>query len=241
MRHAILLISAALLFATPPAAAQSLFGKAKSLLGETPAAELAESEIAAGLREALSVAADRVVAQLGAADGYLADPEIHIPLPGSLGRVDRALDKAGLGTLTDELEIRLNRAAEAAAPRAKALFVDSIRAMTLDDARAILSGPDDAATQYLRRTAGTGLADEMRPVIASSLADVGALESYDATIAAWKNLPFVPDVRADLESWTLDKAMDGLFHHIAIEEAAIRNNPAKRTTDLLKTVFGAGT
>lgn len=224
-------------------AEQSLFDKAKKLFKKDVAEDsinsLSEDKIAAGLKEALTVATGRVVEQLGAVGGFLDDPDLHIPLPDTLRKVDKALGRVGMADMTDELEIRLNRAAEAAAPKAKTLFIDAVSRMTIDDAQTILNGPDDAATQYLKSHMGAELKDDMTPVIHDTLADVGALALYDDTMKAYRDIPFVPDIRGDLVDYTADMAIDGLFKTLAVEEAAIRANPLKRTTDLLKTVFGA--
>jgi hypothetical protein len=144
-----------------------------------------------------------------------------------------------MGGALDDLELRLNRAAETATPKAKAIFRDAIAAMTWDDVRKIFDGPDDAATQYLKAKMSTPLKAEMRPVVDSSLAEVGAIRSYDSVMAQYKAVPFVPDVKADLTDHVLERGLDGLFLYLAAEEAAIRQDPAKRSTELLRKVFGA--
>ena len=230
-------------FSLAAQADQSLFEKTKKLfkkdVAEDSVQSLSEDRIAAGLKEALTVATGRVVEQLGSAGGYLDNPDLHIPLPKTMSKVDKVLGKIGMSDMTDDLETRLNRAAEAAAPKAKALFVDAVSRMTIEDARQILDGPDDAATHYLKRHMGPELEGEMKPVIHDTLADVGALALYDDTIKAYRDVPFVPDVKGDLVDYTATMAIDGLFKTLAVEEAAIRADPLKRTTDLLKTVFGA--
>ncbi|OIO66671.1 MAG: hypothetical protein CO186_10560 [Zetaproteobacteria bacterium CG_4_9_14_3_um_filter_49_83] len=138
----------------------------------------------------------------------------------------------------DELELKLNRAAEAATPKAKKLFADAVRAMTIDDARRILNGPEDAATQYFKAKMSDPLRVEMKPVVDQSLAEVGAVQVYDQVMGKYKSLPFVPDVKADLTGHVLDKGLDGIFLYLAKEEAAIRQNPVKRSTEILKKVFG---
>jgi hypothetical protein len=140
----------------------------------------------------------------------------------------------------DDLELRLNRAAEAAAPEAKALFWQAIGEMTLEDVEGIYKGPDDSATRYFQGKMTPPLAERMVPVVNDSLAEVGAIRSYDEMMGQYEAVPFVPDVKANLTEYVVEKAMDGLFHYVAQEEAAIRNNPAKRTTELLQRVFGAG-
>jgi hypothetical protein len=236
------------LFAAP-AAAQfgDLLKKGQDMLGGSSggsssgsaASSLSTGDIASGLKEALRVGSDRVVTQVGAADGYNADPAIHLPLPDSLKSVQSALKTAGMSGMLDDLELRLNRAAEAAAPKARALFVDAISEMTIEDARKIYNGPKDAATRYFQSKMSTPLAAEMKPVVDESLAEVGAIKSYDSVMGQYKQIPFVPDAKANLTGYVVEKGMDGIFFYLAKEEAAIRDNPAKRSTELLQKVFGA--
>lgn len=204
----------------------------------TTAGALSLDDIAGGLREALKVGAERVVAQIGAADGFNADQAIHIPLPPALQKVQSTLSRFGLSALADEVETKLNRGAEAAMPRAKALIWKAIAAITLDDARRIYDGPDDAATQYFRTVAGGDLLTDVRPIIEQTLADAGALAAYDQLMGQYAALPFVPNVKANLTDHAAQLAVDGLFHYLAAEEKQIRQDPAKRTTDLLARVFG---
>ena len=206
-------------------------------LDSKTANELSLDDIGAGLKEALRVGTQSVVKQLGKTNGYNNDPAVHIPLPESLIRVKSALDKVGMASLLNDLELRLNRSAEAATPRAKKIFWGTISRMTIDDVKAIYNGPDDAATRYLQAKMTAPLKEEMRPVIYDSMAQVGAIRSYDNVMAKYRAIPFVPDVKADLTDHVLEKALDGIFHYLAIEEAAIRKDPAKRTTELLKKVF----
>lgn len=225
-------------------AQSDLFDRGKSIMdrlqpGDTavPSA-LGDSEITAALQEALRIGSERVVDQLGRTDGFNADPVIHVPLPEDFTTVQRTLDRVGMAGALDDLELRLNRAAEAATPKARAIFADAIGAMTWDDVRSVYEGPDDAATQYLRSKMSGPLRAEMRPVIDQSLADVGAIAAYDRVMAQYRAVPLVPDVKADLTEHTLERGLDGLFVYLAREEAAIRNDPAKRTTELLQQVFG---
>ncbi len=203
------------------------------------ASSLSQSQIIDGLKEALRVGAERVVAQLGVKDGFNADPAIHIPLPDSLRNAQSMLRKAGLSGLADDVELKINRAAEDATPKTKELLWKAVEEMSVDDAKAIYDGPEDAATQYFRRVAGGDLKNTIEPVVERALNEVSAVASYDALISKYKALPFVPDVKADLKEHATTKALDGIFHYLASEEAAIRANPAARTTDILKTVFGA--
>ncbi len=218
------------------------FDKAKEFLEDSgitssTASSLTDGEIASGLKEALQVGSDLVINQLGATDGFNADPNIHIPLPNSLQKVQSTLDKVGMSGMLDDLETRLNRAAEIATPKAKELFINAIQAMTLDDARNILAGENDAATRYFQSKMTPDLVKEFTPIVNDSLAEAGAIKSYDNAIGQYKKFPLVPDVKSDLSSYVVEKGMDGIFHYLAIEEAKIRTDPVARTTDLLKKVF----
>lgn len=238
-----LLMAALILAPLNDAMSQSnFFNRGKELLRELPSGggsgELSDAEIGGGLREALKVGVKSVVGQVGAVDGFNADPAIHIPLPDSLQTVQRTLSRVGLSSLTDDLELRLNRAAEAASPEAQAVFWQAIDQMTWDDVREIFNGPDDAATRYLERTMSSPLVERMKPIVDDNLAEVGAVRAYDNAISRYKTVPFVPDVKADLTQHVLERALKGLFLYLAQEEAAIRKDPAKQTTELLKKVFG---
>jgi hypothetical protein len=240
MRIAIVLTIA--LLAATPAAADSLFGKAKNLLGNvtgggSASSVLSNDEIGAGLREALRIGSGNVVDQVSDTGGFEADPAIHIPLPKNLAKAQKMLKRLGMSNQLDDLEIQLNRAAEVASVKAKDMFVDAIQAMTLDDVREILGGPDDAATQFFRRQMSPGLKAEMKPVVDDSLARVGAIQTYEQTVGDFSKVPLVPNLKADLTDHVLEMGLDGIFHYLAVEEAAIRNNPAKRTTELLQKVF----
>lgn len=201
-------------------------------------AQPSTSEIGNAFKNALSIGTKNVVGQLGAKDGFNADPSIHIPLPGELQTVKTMLARVGMSQSVDDLELRLNRAAEAATPKAKALFLQAIKEMTFEDVRKIYAGPEDSATRYFQSKMTPALKREMQPIVEKSLSQVGAIQSYDAVMGQYKALPFVPDVKANLTDHVLQKGMDGIFYYIAKEEAAIRRDPAKQTTALLKKVFG---
>jgi len=217
--------------ATEPSAAGSKGGS--TLVG------LSTTDIIAGLKDALRVGTQAVTKQLGAANGFNGDQTIHIPLPKELQSIQSTLRKVGLGSLADEVELKLNRGAEAAMPEAKALVIKAVNAMTLEDAKAIYDGPDNAATEYFRRVASADLTKTVGPVIEKSLQDVGAITAYDQLMGQYKSMPFVPDVKANLTGHATQLTLDGLFHYLAVEEAQIRQNPAKRTTEILAKVFGA--
>lgn len=199
---------------------------------------LSNSEIAAGLKEALRVGSTTVVGNLGRKNGFNNDSVAHIHLPKNLNKVQSTLKKIGYSHYLDDLEIKLNRAAEKATPRAKTLFLNAIKQLTWRDVKNIYYGPNDAATRYFQGKMTPPLKRDMRPVISNVLAEVGAIKSYERTINKYQSLPFVPDVRADLTDYTIDKTLDAIFYYLAKEEAAIRKDPAKRTTELLRRVFG---
>jgi hypothetical protein len=215
---------------------QDLLGGAARSQPATTATDT--TQVAAGLKEALRVGSDTVVGQLGRLDGFNADPAIHIPLPKSFKTVQSTLKPLGMSYLLDDLELKLNRAAEQATPKAKALFLSAIDGMTLDDVMGIYNGPQDAATRYFQGKMSPQLAEEMKPIVDQALNQAGAVQAYDNVMGQYKTVPFVPDVKADLTGYVVDQGMNGIFHYLAQEEAAIRQNPVKRTTELLRTVFG---
>jgi len=199
---------------------------------------LDNEEVGSGLKEALRVGTETVVSNLGQPGGFNLDPAIHIPLPGQLQQVKKWLGKIGMDSMLTDLEDELNEAAEIATPKAKELFVQAINDMTLDDVMGIYKGPDDAATQYFKSKMSAPLAAAMKPVVDESLSNVGAVTTYDSAMASYNELPFAPQVDVDLGDYVVEKGMDGIFYYLAKEEAAIRQDPVKRTTDLLKRVFG---
>ncbi|MGV1098988.1 DUF4197 domain-containing protein [Thiovibrio sp. JS02] len=200
---------------------------------------LSSQEIGAGLKEALKVGTENVVRQLGAVDGFNNDAKVHIPLPQEFATVKAVLARVGMGGMAEDLELRLNRAAEAATPKAKELLWQAIKEMSIDDVKAIYDGPNDAATRYFQGRMSPALAKAMEPVVDRSLGEAGAIQAYERMMGQYKSLPFVPDIKADLSRHVLEKGMAGIFYYLAKEEAAIRQNPAKRTTELLQRVFGA--
>ena len=212
--------------------------KEKLAGSDTKEQVLGADEIGNGLKEALRVGTETVVGNLGQTDGFNLDPLIHIPLPKQLDQVQNILGKIGMDSMLTDLELRLNRAAEIATPKARDLFVEAINDMTLDDAMAIYKGPDDSATQYFKSKMSVSLGLEMKPVVDESLADAGAVKMLDDVMQHYDSIPFVPKVETDLSDYVVQKGMDGIFHYLAKEEAAIRQDPVKRTTDILKRVFG---
>lgn len=209
--------------------------------GDSSAAvgSLSSDEITRGLKEALTTGSNAVVSQLGAPNGFSADPAIRIPLPKSLAKARKLAAKVGLEGSFDDLELKLNEAAEEATPKAKALFVGAIKDMSVDDAKGILQGPDNAATEYFRGKTGGNLQEQMRPIVDKALADVGAVSSFNSLLSKYNKIPLAPKVSADLTSHVVDEGSDGIFYYLAQEEKAIRENPLKRTSQILKRVFGS--
>lgn len=199
---------------------------------------LSTQDIAAGLKEALIVGSERVVSKVGKKDGYLKDRAIFIPLPNNMKKVHQTLDKIGLGRYTKELEVKMNRAAEIAAPKAKKLFWTAIKDMRWADVKAIYQGNDDAATQYFKRKMTPSLKKMMRPVIDQTLAEVGVLQAYKKVLKEYHAIPLVPRINDDISGYVMDKGINGMFYYLAKEETAIRKDPVKRTSELLKRVFG---
>ncbi len=223
--------------ATPGEEAAAVrLAQAADATGSPPAA--GQSRIAQALLEALRIGTDQVVAQLGRPGGFLDDPAIRIPLPGGLERVRGGLAGAGLGPLVDDLEQRMNRAAEQAVPEAGEVFREALAATTIEDAQGLLSGADDSATRYFETRMGPLLAERMVPIVEAELQEVGAVRAFDAFVSEYASLPLMPNIRGSLTEHVVDGALAGLFHYMAEEERAIRNDPAARTTELLRSVFG---
>jgi hypothetical protein len=197
-----------------------------------------EFEIAQGLKEALAVGTERAVGRLGVRDGFWLNRNVNIPLPESLRKVEKTLRSFGQGKVVDEFHLSLNRAAEAAVPEAVSIFGDAIRGMTLTDARQILNGPNNAATEYFRGRTSTALAARFNPIVAKATASVGATRKYkDLSGKVGKVVPGYQ--MQDLDAYVTDRALAGLFVTLANEELKIRQDPAARTTELLKKVFGS--
>lgn len=218
----------------------SLTAAAKSALeGSEGGGALSTDEITRGLKEALVTGSNIVVSQLGQTDGFSDDPAIRIPLPQSLQKARDVASKFGLEGSFDDLELKLNRAAEEATPKAKALFMGAIRDMSVEDASGILRGPDNAATEYFRNKTGDSLQAQMRPIVDQALAQVGAVSSFNELLSKYNNIPLAPKVEADLTGHVVEEGSDGIFYYLAEEEKAIRENPLKRTSQILQRVFGS--
>lgn len=208
----------------------------KAMGAETP---LTAAEVAEGLKEALIKGISTGSDLASQVDGYFKNPEIKIPFPPEVKKVEDKLRQIGLGNEVDKFVMTLNRGAEDAAREAKPIFVTAIKSMTIQDAWGILKGEQDAATQYLKRTTTPQLKEKFKPVIQNSLNKVSATKYYGDIVNTYNKIPFTDDVNPNLDDYATDKAIEGLFTLIAKEEKNIRQDPVARTTELLKKVFGA--
>ncbi|MBL8492375.1 MAG: DUF4197 domain-containing protein [Rhodocyclaceae bacterium] len=221
----------------------ALFAAALFALASTAHAlslgDLTNKDASGGLKEALTQGAGTAVDLLGKNDGFLGNPKVKIPLPEGLRDVEGLMRGMGMGKYADELVTAMNRAAEAAVPEAKTLLVNSIKQMSVQDAKGILAGGDDAATQYFRRTTSKPLGDKFRPIVQKAMGKVKLAEKYDKFAGKAVKLGLVKEENARLENYVTQKALDGLYLMIAEEEKAIRKDPVGAAGSLAKKVFGA--
>lgn len=212
-----------------------LLDKAKKVVSGQP---LSAQEVAEGLKEALTNGISKGSDLVSKADGYFKNPEIKIPFPPDVKKVENRLRQIGMGSEVDKFVLSLNRGAEDAAKEAKPIFVAAIKQMTIDDAFGILKGQPDAATQFLKRTTSTQLKEKFKPIVQASLDKVSATAYYGDIVNTYNKIPLVEKVNPDLNEYATDRAIQGLFIMIAKEEKNIRQDPLARTSDLLKKVFG---
>lgn len=211
-------------------------GGAKSL-GD---AVLSNDEVRAGLREALSKGIKAAIAELGRVDGYLKNADVHIPVPDDLQKVEEGLRLVKQDKKVDEFIQSMNRAAEQAVPDVIDIFADAIASMTIDDAKGILKGEKDAATQYFKKTSETKLLERIAPIVKKATDNVGVTATYKKLMGkAGALTQFLNKDDLDLDAYVTRKGLDGLFFMIAKEEKEIRENPAARTTDVLRKIFGS--
>ncbi|WP_349572845.1 DUF4197 domain-containing protein [Azotobacter salinestris] len=201
-------------------------------------ADLTQQDANGGLKDALGQGAQLAVQQLGRPGGFSDDPERRIGLPGKLGKVAQTMKLMGMGSQVEQLEARMNQAAEAAVPQAQALLLDAVRKMTVADAKGILAGPQDAATQYLDRSSREQIRARFLPIVRQATGQVGLAQKYNAFAAQAASFGALDAKSANLEGYVTEQALDGLFEVIAAEEARIRENPGTAATSLAKRVFG---
>ncbi|MGX1024653.1 DUF4197 domain-containing protein [Psychroflexus sp. MBR-150] len=199
--------------------------------------QISESQIAAALKQALQNGIDHQVTKLTSEDGFYKNEMVKILLPEELQKVDNTLRKVGLGNLADEGLKLMNRAAEDAVKEATPIFVNAVKQMTFQDAKNILMGNDQAATQYLQQKTEDELYQKFYPQVEQSLGKVGADQIWSTAINKYNTLPLTEDVEPNLTEYVTQQALEGVFTMIAVEEAKIRNDFNSRTTDLLKKVF----
>lgn len=218
-----------------------LFGGSKSNT-VTAATALSADEITRGLKDALAQGTEKAIRNLGQSNGFLGNVAVKIPMPEKLQTVEKGLRMANQGKYADEFIATMNHAAETAVPESAAIIGDSIRAMTIEDANNILRGPDDAATQYFRKVGEPRLKEKFLPIVKQATEKAGVTAAYkNLTGKAGFAAAFIQKEGLDVDQYVTDKALDGLFQMIAVEENEIRKNPAARGTDLLKKVFGSVT
>ncbi len=232
---------AAVLVLSAPALGQDLGKIASDILHRaTPGdkGNLTKGDVSLGLKEALSQAGSLATKRLSAKDGFMGDPAVRIPLPGLLGDAHKRLAPFGMAGPLDDLQKKVNRAAEASAPIAGKLVADAVKNITFDDAMTILRGGDTAATDYLKRKTEAGLRKSLQPQFKEALATSGALVALDSAVSKYG----AGMVKSDTKTWLADEAttgaVKGLFYYLAREEQAIRRDPVKRTSDILRKVFG---
>jgi len=218
--------------------AQSQIDELFEIAGLGSESGLSESTVVAGLKEALRVGTERTVALTSQQNGYFKNPLIRIPLPDELDATAKALRAIGFGAKVDELELAMNRAAERAAGEATPVFIDAITSMSIHDAHGILRGGDRAATDYFEGRTRGPLAQRFEPIVDDSMRKVGLAQLWDALLARIAILPMVPEPDLDLDEYVTDRALLGLFSVLAQEETRIRQDPAARTSELLRSVFG---
>jgi hypothetical protein len=200
--------------------------------------DLTRKDATGGLKEALTQGATKAVTSLGSPGGFLDNPKVKIPLPPSVQKFEGTLRSFGMGKYADELDTTMNRAAEAAVPEAKTLLVNSIKKMSVDDAKGILQGGDDAATQYFRRTTSEQMAQKFKPIVQRAMAKVQLAEKYDQFAGKASKFGLIKEQDAHLDDYVTQKTLDGLYLMIAEEEKTIRQDPVAAAGKLARKVFG---
>ena len=200
---------------------------------------LTSQDATSGLKAALEKGAGAAVDLLGKTDGFFGNGAVKIPLPDSLKKYEKLMRNFGMGKHADELILTMNRAAEAAVPEAKKLFVDSIKKMSVQDAKGILSGGQTSGTDYFKRTTTDQLRDRFRPIVKKATAKVKLAEKYNEYAQKGVKFGLVKKDQANLDDYVTQKALDGLFTMVAEEEKKIRQDPVKAGSDIIRKVFGA--
>jgi hypothetical protein len=236
MRSRVLLVVLILITTAAHAQFGDIFKK-KDRITSSQSGSLTNDKIIAGLKEALQVSTINAVNLVGKPDGFLKNDAIKIPLPEKLQTVGRGMRLLGMSSQVDELEVGMNRAAEQASPKAKAIFLAALKKMTFDDARHIWKGNDTAATEYFRGASSADLTAAFTPIVHDQLAKLGVIKQYNSVIQSTPGGSAFA-VKFDLDKYVVGKTLDGLFYTLGQEEKKIRKDPAAQTTALLRTVFG---
>jgi hypothetical protein len=200
--------------------------------------DLSQQDATGGLKDALTQGAQIAVKQLGTPGGFSGNPDVKIELPGQLGKVAKKMKQFGMGAQVDELEASMNKAAEAAVPQAQALLVDAVKKMSVDDAKAILGGGKDSATQYLSKTSREQIRVKFLPIVKQATDQVGLAKQYNSFAGQAATLGVLDAKDANIEGYVTEQALNGLFEMIGKQEETIRQNPAAAATSLAKKVFG---
>ena len=200
---------------------------------------VSNQDAVAGLKAALQKGTGAAVDLLGKTDGFYGNNAVKIPLPDSLKQTQKLMRGIGMGKYADELELTMNRAAEAAVPEAKKLFVDSISKMSVQDAKGILTGGQTSATDYFKRTTSDQLRTKFLPIVKQATAKVKLAEKYNQYAQKGVQFGLVKKEDANLDDYVTQKALDGLFHMVGEQEKQIRQNPVQAGSDIIKKVFGA--
>ncbi len=200
---------------------------------------LTTSEIVQGLKEALKVGTKNAVTALNTENGFYGNPILKIPFPEEVKVVEEKLRAVGLDKIVDDFILNMNRGAEKAVSKAGPIFINAIKEMTFDDARNILKGPDNAATEYFRNKTSTELSDAFKPGVQETLDQMHVTKYWSDVMTAYNKIPFTRSVETNLAKYVTDKAVYGVFHNLAKEEKLIRNDPKARVTEILKRVFGS--
>ena len=214
-------------------------GVLPSLCGAISLQDLTSRDAGSGLKAALSQGIDKAVGQLGASDGFLQNPKVAISLPPALEKVERALQMVGMGGEADALRTAMNRAAESAVSQAAPTFKKALRSMTLEDAKGIVAGGEDSATQYFRRSSADELKTKFRPIVSRATNRLKLANLYNQYAGKAAGVGLLSSEDADINEYVTNKALDGLFSVIADEEKAIRQDPLGQASSLIKKVFGA--
>lgn len=233
------ILSAGLLASVQLNAQSNLLKKAQEAVSNKSTDNNQQNNIVAGLKEALTIGAEKGTQKLSMTDGFLKNAAVKVLLPPEAQKVEAALKKVGMSHLVDEAIVSMNRAAEEATKSAAPIFVNAIKNMSVKDGLQILKGSDSAATTYLKANTIQELTTAFKPIIAKALESTGATKHWTSLTTTYNKLPTsFNKVETDLSAYVTQKALDGVFYQVAQEEKEIRKNPAARVTDLLKNVFG---